>query len=403
MAAKFVLENDHRDVMLTRVDDLLLIIDASGFKATVFSRCFLQQAFSNFFFGTYKFKSTHIMKYYLWLLFCLFFVPGLAQPGWQKISEELVLTDPPFDQCHASTLVEAGPGNLMVAFFGGSEEGNKDVAIWLASAMNNKWAAPTKIAEGVINDSLRFPCWNPVLFKNSEGKVFLFYKIGPSPATWWGMVSTSGDNGKTWRRPDQLPPGILGPIKNKPIQLTDGSIISPSSNEDKDQWKVFIERSGDQGKTWKTVAVDPNSTYKVIQPSILTYPNGRMQIICRSDQDKIVQAWSGDKGETWGLFSKLDLSNPNSGIDAVTLKSGQQLLVYNPGIRGKEWFNNRGKLHVAVSNNGLQWKDIIVLENSEKDEFSYPAVIQSVDGRVHITYTYKRTNIKHVVLVEKHN
>jgi hypothetical protein len=74
-----------------------------------------------------------------------------------------------------------------------------------------------KIAEGIINDTLIYPCWNPVLFKNRECKLSLWYKAGPSARPWWGMVLTSTDEGRTWTSPERLPLGILGPIKDKPL------------------------------------------------------------------------------------------------------------------------------------------------------------------------------------------
>jgi predicted neuraminidase len=110
-------------------------------------------------------------------------------------------------------------------------------------------------ANGVVNDTLRFPSWNPVLFQPSKGKLFLFYKVGPNPREWWGMVKTSNNGGKTWSKGSKLPDGILGPIKNKPVQLSDGTILSPSSIEEKNErWKVHIEKSTDMGKTWTFIA-----------------------------------------------------------------------------------------------------------------------------------------------------
>lgn len=324
-----------------------------------------------------------------------------AQTSWKKLEEDLILKNAPFTSCHASSIVELTPGQIMVSFFAGSGEGNKDVSIWLSTCKEDRWSEPYRVADGIINDSLMYPCWNPVLFKSKDGTIFLFYKVGPNPREWWGMVKTSSDNGKSWTNPQKLPDGILGPIKNKPVQLADDTILSPSSTETENTWKVHIEISTDMGRSWKVIPVDPNSPYKVIQPSVLLYPGGRMQIVCRSDQNRIVYSWSENNGESWSPFLKLDLPNPNSGIDAVTLQSGTQLLVYNPTIRGKEWFNNRGKLNVAVSKDGINWEDIAVLENGNSEEFSYPAVIQAKDGRIHITYTYDRKNIKHVVLAEQ--
>lgn len=328
------------------------------------------------------------------------FIPfhGLGQEMWTKEIEEKIVEHPPFKACHASTIVETTPGRLLVAFFGGTHEGNKDVNIWLAGFENGRWSAPKVIAEGIVNDTLRYPTWNPVLFRSAQGRVFLFYKVGPSPRKWWGMVKTSDDDGKTWSVSTRLPGKLLGPVKNKPVQLPDGTILSPSSTETKDEWLVHIERSTDNGKTWQFIPVDNQSAFKAIQPSILVYPGNRMQLLCRSNQDRLVEAWSTDNGNTWTALTKTELLNPNSGTDAVTLRNGWQLLVYNPDIRGNEWFNGRGKLHAAIAAQGKKWKDIMVLENGKEEEFSYPAVIQTQDGKVHITYTFDRKNIKHVVL-----
>ena len=126
-----------------------------------------------------------------------------------------------------------------------------------------------------------------------------------------------------------------------------------------------------------------------------------MQILCRSKQGNIIQSWSNDVGKTWSALSKTTLPNPNSGIDAVTLKDGRQLIVYNPDVTDKERYNDRSKLRVAMSIDGENWNDIMDLENGTSEEYSYPAIIQTSDGLIHITYTYERRNIKHVVIREE--
>lgn len=334
------------------------------------------------------------------IVFGLLFLSAITCTGqitFRKVSDELIFNSPPFRSCHASTIVQITPEKFMAAAFGGTDEGNKDVCIWLFTLEKGVWGKPVKMADGIMNDTLRYPCWNPVLFKAKEGKLFLFYKVGPSPSTWWGMVRTSTNDGKTWTSPERLPEGILGPIKNKPVQLANGTILSPSSSETKESWKAHIEKSTDMGRTWQLIPVDPMTEFDVIQPSILIHPNNKLQILCRSKNNAIVQAYSENNGNTWGAFTKTDLPNPNSGTDAVTLKNGWHLLVYNPTIKGK---GGRAKLNVAVSKDGIKWSDVVILENEEQGEFSYPAVIQAKDGKVHVTYTYNRVNIKHVVLEE---
>jgi alpha-L-fucosidase len=325
--------------------------------------------------------------------------PALAQKTWTIAKQELLFKAPPFQQCHASTLVEVAKDKFLVACFGGTQESKPDVSIWLATVDKQGVSTPQRVADGVINDTLRYPTWNPVLFKVRGGDLLLFYKVGPNPREWWGMVKSSADGGRTWSAARRLPPGILGPIKNKPVQLANGTILAPSSvEEEAGRWRAHLEKSTDLGKTWQWIPVDTTSALDVIQPSILTYSGGRLQVLCRSKQGRIAQAWSTDGGTSWSRLTQTSLLNPNSGTDAVTLKNGTQLLVYNPALPGKDWYNGRGKLRVAESADGQTWHDIATLEDGSTEEYSYPAIIEGQDGQVHITYTYNRKNIKHIIL-----
>jgi predicted neuraminidase len=329
-------------------------------------------------------------------------VSGMAQTTWTIAKRELLFTAPPFRQCHASTLVEVAKGKFLVACFGGTQESKPDVSIWLATLDNQRVSAPQRVADGVANDTLRYPTWNPVLFQVRGGDLLLFYKVGPNPREWWGMVKSSADGGRTWSAARRLPPGILGPIKNKPVQLADGTLLAPSSTEENaGRWRVHLEKSTDLGQTWRRIPIDTASALDVIQPSILTYPAGRLQVLCRSKQGRIAQSWSTDNGANWGPLSQTTLLNPNSGTDAVTLRNGTQLLVYNPALPGKDWADGRSKLGVAQSTDGQAWHDVATLEDGTTEEYSYPAIIEGQDGQVHITYTYNRQNIKHVVLQTK--
>ena len=298
--------------------------------------------------------------------------------------------DVPFPSCHASTIAESR-GVLIAAWFGGTAERNPDVGIWTSRFKGKKWSRPVEVANGIQDTGKRYPCWNPVLY-NAGKKILLFYKVGPSPAEWWGELIQSGRKGKRWTLPKALPNGISGPIKNKPILLADGDLLCPSSSEN-DGWRVHIERTSDNGITWQRTPPLNDPDTGAIQPTLLTYGGERIQMLCRSTCLKILSSWSEDNGHTWSALTSSGLPNPNSGIDGVTLKDGRELLVYNHLKKG------RNMLNVAVSDNGKDWKAAVLLENEENDvEFSYPAVIQTSDGLVHITYTWKRKQIKHVVI-----
>lgn len=315
---------------------------------------------------------------------------GEATGGAAMVESEFVFQKARFAQCHASTIVET-KGTLVAAWFGGSREGRPDVGIWVARKEGAAWTLPVEVANGVQSPQKRYPCWNPVLFQPKSGPLVLFYKVGPSPSRWWGMLMTSDDAGKTWLKPRRLPDGIWGPIKNKPVQLSDGSLLCPTSGE-ATGWRVFMQRTPDLGKTWESIGpLNDGKRFAAIQPTILVYPGDTLQILCRSRQGKITQCWSADGGKTWGEMTATALPNPNSGIDGATLADGRQLLVYNHTARG------RSPLNVAVSKDGREWQAALVLEN-QPGEFSYPAVIQAADGRVHATYTWKRRRIKHVVI-----
>lgn len=325
-----------------------------------------------------------------------------AQPkGPGVVSSQFIYTEAPFFQCHASTIVET-PQGLVAAWFGGTKEGHQDVSIWVSRHEGGQWTAPQQVADGVQSPTLRHPCWNPVLFQPARSPLMLFFKVGPNPKAWWGELCISHDGGRTWSKQQKLGKVngqvLIGPVKNKPIQLDDGTILCPSSTEH-DGWRVHLECTSDLAKTWQmSPPINDGRKFNAIQPSILTYADGRMQVLCRTREGVIAQSWSSDGGNTWSEMTSTGLPNPNSGTDAVTLADGRQLLVYNHTVReGEARPRGREMLNVALSRNGRSWQAALVLEN-EPGEFSYPAVIQTADGLVHITYTWKRQRIKHVVL-----
>jgi len=256
---------------------------------------------------------------------------GTCDPHVALQRAELVfpLENAPTAGCHASTIVETRDGRLLAAWFGGTDEGNPDVGIWVSRWEKSAWSKPVEVANGVMSPQKRFPCWNPVLFQPKKGPVALFFKVGPSPSQWWGEMITSRDNGKTWQNRRRLDPQVVGPIKDKPVQLRDGRILCPSSSENAG-WRIHLEVTKDL-ENW-TVIGPLNDPAKIgaIQPTILQYAGARLQMLCRTQRlGFIAQCWSQDGGKTWDELAATELPNPNSGIDAVTLHDGRQLLVFN--------------------------------------------------------------------------
>jgi len=243
------------------------------------------------------------------------------------ISSEFLFKKGPFESCHASTIAETRSG-LVVAWYGGTWEGNPDVAIWISLERGRKWGTPVRVADGLQPDGKTlYPCWNPVLHQPAEGPLLLFYKVGLRPSRWWGMLMTSADGGKTWSKPRRLSQGYIGPVRNKPVLLTDGSLLCGASTEYRG-WKVHLERTPDLGASWeRTSDLNEGSAYEVIQPTLLCWPSGRIQLLARTKQRSIAQSWMGQDWKAWSPVEATCLPNPNSAIDAVVLKDGRGLLI----------------------------------------------------------------------------
>jgi predicted neuraminidase len=297
----------------------------------------------------------------------------------------------PFASAHAPTIAET-PAGLVAAWFAGPHEGHPEVGVWIAREVDGRWHEPAAVAIGVDRTGRRQPAWNPVLWQaRAGGPLLLFYKVGPSPRAWWGMLTRSSDHGLSWSPPARLPDGILGPIKNKPVQLAGGVLLCPSSTEDRG-WRCHLERTPDLGRTWERLpAVRAPWHFGAIQPSILVWPDGRLQLLCRSRHGVIAEAWSSDGAGTWTRLRRTELPNPDSGIDALVLDDRRALLVYNDARAA------RTPLRLALSPDGRRWQPARVLEDGP-GEFSYPAVIQGQDRRIHITYTWNRRRIRYLAL-----
>ncbi len=307
--------------------------------------------------------------------------------------------------CHAPTLVETTGGDVLAAWFGGTGEGAPDVAIYLARFTGQAWGAPQKIAaqEGI-------PLWNPVLFRAADGGLRLYYKVGPTIPAWTGCYLFSRDDGRSWSAPSALPAGLLGPAKNKPITLQNGDILSPTSAETWRSWSAWVELSRDGGLNWTRhgpITAPPaplsgdgepfSAEFRgVIQPAVWESSPNRLRMLLRATRPVgwVCVSDSEDGGRTWSAARATGVPNPNSGIDAIRLENGRVVLACNPV------HTERSPLSLLVSNdNGESWPERTDLEDGP-GEYSYPSILQSADGRIHLVYTYRRETIRHVVLAD---
>ncbi|MDO1446578.1 sialidase family protein [Rhodocytophaga aerolata] len=326
------------------------------------------------------------------------FIPSTEKQPAKAISEikkDFVFGDQrPFAQCHASTLVRTTDNQFLVAWFGGTREKHDDVGIWLSKGIPGKWSAPKEIAK--IREDAH---WNPVLFNLPSGEIMLYFKVGKTIDFWETWYIISGDNGSTWSEPKELVPGDKGgrgPVRNKPIILSNGTWLAPASDEKNKVWNAFVDISEDGGKTWKAnnfIALDrkliPNEG--VIQPTLWESSPGNVHMLLRSSAGVICRSDSKDYGKTWTPVYKTSLPNPNTGIDLTKLSDGTLVLVYNKD--NKNW-GERQPISLTVStDNGKTWSPATDLETGQKgDEFSYPSIISYGDS-VAGTFTWKRQRI----------
>jgi predicted neuraminidase len=346
------------------------------------------------------------------IFFAIFF--ALLSPATlyaQSNTGEFIYETAPFPSAHASTIVELPNGDLLAAWFGGTAENRPDVAIWGSRWSQGKWTIPEELVR-----ERETPCWNPVYFYTNDKRLWLYYKYGTTPATWSAGRKYSDDDGKTWSQPEHLPAGLYGPIRAKPLVLKDGTVVSGTSVESYRSWAVWIERSTDNGKTFSRIgpitvpenvraAIPKSSDAKpasgnsewrytdgIIQPSVISLGGKHLRLYARSTArtGRVCVADSYDDGKTWTQARPLEVLNPNSGIDAVALKDGRVVLIYNDTSSG------RSPLNLAVSKDGEKFSMFHKLENTPGGEFSYPNIIQGKDGNLHITYTWNRKKIKYV-------
>ena len=332
------------------------------------------------------------------------------------LKKELIM---PMDQqyfraCHCSTFTIAPNGDYIVTFFAGEREGTPDNCIWMSRCVGGKEWIPPVVVQG---DGT--PHWNPVIFRD-QSRLYLFFKIGPTVHEWVSYYTYSDDSGYTWA-PRQLlcpdDPMSRGPVRNKLILDAEGNWLAPASVETEIHFDSFVEKSTDQGKTWKKhpipiahrsgSQVSLNHVWEgllekelwendlskirkwdgVIQPTLWRSEGSRVHALMRSTRGHLYRSDSEDNGDTWCEAYETNIPNNNAGIDIVKLSDGRLVLVYNP----IPWnWGPRTPISLSVSDdNGETFSEPFPLETLD-GELSYPSINVDAEDKLRITFTVRR-------------
>lgn len=297
---------------------------------------------------------------------------------------------------HCSTLAEAPNGDLLCLWYGGSYESAEDQALYLARLPKGerRWEKPEAM---LVNPEQ--PPGNAVIFRTPDNKVGVVWgrmeKSRPMRrGTGWGdcrlFYRTSSDNGHTWSEDAEIPESYGSLPRNVPIILKDGRLALPLSGEIVEDRGSYLLYLGEDGKTWtRGGLVDGGS-----QPTVIQREDGALLGLMRM-HPRIPMMVSNDAGATWSKPVATALKNPGSGIAMTKLKSGRIVLIFNDTDQ-----SDRYPLSIIQStDDGETWEEQRTLE-ADWGEFSYPSIIQSDDGMIHVSYTYRRYHIKHVAFDE---
>ena len=384
----------------------------------------------------------------LLLLFC---------SGWSQntiVSKAVIRQETMFpyqpEHTHGSSIVQLSNGDILSAWFqGNGERGADDVRVMGSRQKkgSNTWETPFLMA-----DTKGIPDCNPVLYITKEGKLFLFWiavqanqweysilrfrtstdylgagapkwawqddillkpddsfatevakkfkEMGDSHAGWAGYAPKY-DNLIIEASKDKMKRSFGWMTRIQPITLASGRILLPLYSDGLNMSMVAI--SDDNGATWRPSL--PIVGRGPIQPALAVRKSGEVVAIMRDSGDAPGRVWmstSTDNGESWSLAKKTDIPNEAS-VEIYALKNGKWMYF------GNDVNDGRYQLSLYLSDDeGATWnkKEVIELSPDRKQGFSYPCVIQTADGLVHISYSYNAGRgseaIKHIVVdVEK--
>jgi predicted neuraminidase len=319
--------------------------------------------------------------------------------------EEFVLSHATTSFTHVSSLCELGDGRLAAVWCGGSREGARDVAVWWATRgplAQDQWTAPRPIVttESAAQETFRFvrKLGNPLVVAEKGGRLTLLY-VSVAVGGWSGSslnIKQSLDGGETWSPSQRLG---LSPffnvselVKNNAQPLTDGGWAVPVYHEAFGKFPevLWLQPGSGRVEAVKSRVFGGRSAF---QPALVAIAPQRALLLCRAagSVPEICITRTTDAGRHWAAPRPSGLPNSNSGLDALRLGDGRLLLAFNDTTAGRD------NLRLALSSDeGNTWRRARTLAAEPGAEFSYPFLLQTSDGLVHVSYTWKRRNIRHV-------
>lgn len=306
---------------------------------------------------------------------------------------------------HGANVIETQDGGLFATWFGGSREGGKDVVLWGAdlSPVTHGWSVPRRIVgpaetQAALGRYIK-TVGNSVLVRGWQNELLLYY-VSVSVGGWAGSslnVVASHDEGKTWAEPVRL---ITSPFFNvstlnkcTPVHYSDGTIGLPIYHEFIGKFAELL-RLDQAGHVLDKIRITHGR--HSIQPLLLPLGTQLALALMRDTgpvPGHVLMSLSDDAGKHWSADEKLRLPNPDSAVAGLRRPDGSLLLVFNDVESG------RSSLALGVSRDqGRSWNTVRHFEqtNDGKSEYSYPYLIRSNDGTMHLLYTWNRKRIRHV-------
>lgn len=340
--------------------------------------------------------------------------PATNQPFY---SEDFVPNESMVASVHSPALAQLANGELLAVWFGGTREGARDVALYTSiwNPLTQTWSAtgPLVTQEQTQREVGRYikKLGNPVLYTDARRRTWVFF-ISVSIGGWsFSQINfkTTSDNGNTWSPAKRL---MMTPlfnfgtlVKGQPYAYSDSTIGLPVYR-DHAEFASFAELAilNEEGEVIDKVRIS-HGTSGGGQPSIVPLDTTRALGFLRykgSEPRRILFTQSGDAGQTWTPPIRTGFLNPDSALMALRLRDGTLLIVFNNSTQ------DRGNLSLAKSSDeGASWKATHVFEDEKgvgadgaPPEFSYPYILQTCDGNIHLLYAWNRKRIKHVTFNE---